>query len=123
MTNHQGLFNGTLNSETDIPHGFGTIRYFKGDRFNRFNYTGQWDNGVIVGGGIIYWNTGARSVQDLYLNCHITFSRFHTLNLDLGHLEIPNSAVHEGLEFLMTQPDVGGLLGFQSLKKVRGRKH
>ena len=70
LANHQGLFNGTLNSETNIPHGFGTIRYFKGDRFNRFNYTGQWDNGVIVGGGIIYWNTGARSVQDLYLNCH-----------------------------------------------------
>ena len=61
LLNHQGLFNGTLNGENN-PHGFGSIRYLKGDRFNRFNYTGQWKNGNIAEGGIIVWNNGARSV-------------------------------------------------------------
>ena len=35
-------------------------RYLKGDRFGRYNYTGQWKNGNIAGGGIIHWNNGAR---------------------------------------------------------------
>ena len=65
--NHQGLFNGTLNVENGNPHGFGSIRYLKGDRFNRFNYTGQWRNSNIAEGGIIVWNNGARSVQDAHI--------------------------------------------------------
>ena len=61
LANHQGLYNGTLDGENN-PHGFGSIRYLKGDRFDRFNYTGQWHQGDIGGGGIMYWNNGARSV-------------------------------------------------------------
>ena len=61
LANHQGLYNGTLDGENN-PHGFGSIRYLKGDRFDRFNYTGQWQQGDIGAGGIMYWNNGARSV-------------------------------------------------------------
>ena len=61
LSNHQGFYNGTLDGENN-PHGFGSIRYLKGDRFDRFNYTGQWQQGDIGAGGIMYWNNGARSV-------------------------------------------------------------
>ena len=64
---HQGLYNGTVNGENQ-PHGFGSIRYLKGDRFHRFNYTGQWHEGGIANGGIIQWNNGARSVSVLRID-------------------------------------------------------
>jgi len=59
-----GLYEGTVKgrrrfSETQIPHGQGSIYYFTNDRFNRHNYTGSWANGTREGNGTTFFRDGA----------------------------------------------------------------
>jgi len=59
-----GLYEGTVSgrrrfSETQVPHGQGSIYYFTNDRFNRHNYTGSWVNGTREGNGTTFFRDGA----------------------------------------------------------------
>ncbi len=37
--------------KSQIPHGFGVMNYFSGDRHHRLNYTGPWRDGRRHGAG------------------------------------------------------------------------
>lgn len=59
-----GLYEGKVKGrrlfgETQIPHGKGTIYYFTNDRFNRQNYSGDWENGTREGNGTTHFKDGA----------------------------------------------------------------
>ena len=41
-------------SSNGRPHGFGRIVYFTDDKLGRYNYTGNWANGLRHGKGIIF---------------------------------------------------------------------
>jgi len=59
-----GLYEGDvigrkLFGDSQVPHGFGTIYYYSTDKFQRLNYTGQWNNGAREGNGTTYFRDGA----------------------------------------------------------------
>ena len=44
---------------TQKPHGFGIINYFRDDKFHRKNYTGYWKNGNRDGNGTTFFRDGS----------------------------------------------------------------
>lgn len=85
-----GLYEGTVTgrrrfSETQIPHGQGSIYYFTNDRFNRHNYTGSWVNGTREGNGTTFFRDGA-VFSGLYKN---------GLETSVGTIRYPNGNMLE----------------------------